>query len=380
MIPMKTLRDIQYLEGVRVLLRVDFNVPVQNGVVTDDFRIRMALPTIDLLRSKGAKVILMSHLESISGEDGSLEPVADHLVKLGEPVTFVRSLRAADDLIKSELRNGECMLLENLRQSAGEKANDLGFSKELASLGDIYVNDAFSVSHRAHASISGVPALLPSYAGLGLEKEVKNLSLVFDPSHPFLFILGGAKFETKLPLLTKFLDIADTVFVGGALCNDFFKSKGYEVGTSLVSSGHVDLTKFLTNDKLALPTDVVIGNGEVKAADGISPADKIMDSGPKTMEALQKKINEAKFILWNGPLGLYEDGYRGPTVELARMIGSVTGRGVTTIIGGGDTLAAVATLGIEDRFTFVSTGGGAMLDFLAKGTLPGIEALDQSGN
>ncbi|MFA6432577.1 MAG: phosphoglycerate kinase [Candidatus Paceibacterota bacterium] len=375
---MKTLRDIQYLEGVRVLLRVDFNVPVQAGAVTDDFRIRKAMPTIDFLRSKGAKVIMMSHLESIGGEDGSLEPVAKHLERMGAPVMFVRSLRSAGDLIDNELKNGQCMLLENLRQNEGEKANDLKFAKELASLADIYVNDAFSVSHREHASIAGVPKFLPSYAGLGLEKEVKSLSLAFDPGHPFLFILGGAKFETKLPLLTKFLASADAVFVGGALSNDFFKARGYEVGVSLVSKGNIDLGVFLQSPKLLIPVDITNQKGEIKDADALSSDDKIMDSGPKTMEALQKKIDEAKFILWNGPLGLYEDGYRGPTVELARMIGEVAPRGATTIIGGGDTLAAVATLGIEDKFTFVSTGGGAMLDFLAKGTLPGIEALDES--
>ncbi len=374
---MKTLTDITYLEGVKVLTRVDFNVPIQNGVVVDDFRIKAALPTIEFLTRKGAKVILIAHLESSDGSNNSLKPVADTLNKLGQTVTFVENIRNAQAAIEKQA-NGTCVLLNNLRLSEGEKNNDREFTKALASLADIYVNDAFSVSHREHASIVGVPQFLPSYAGIQLQNEIKHLSTAFNPAHPFLFILGGAKFETKLPLLQKFLNIADTVFVGGALANDFFKAQGYEIGISLISKGNIDFTSFLANTKLMIPVDVVDQNHVNKKADAVLKTDKIMDSGSATIEELKKVISQAKCILWNGPLGLYEDGYQGATLELATLISEATKRGATTIIGGGDTLAAVAAQGVQDQFTFISTGGGAMLDFLANGTLPGVEALEIS--
>ena len=382
---MKTLSDITVLDGVKVLLRADFNVPIVNGAVRDDYRIRATLPTIEYLRKKGATTIIISHLESADHDNPSLEPVARHLEKIDGGVTFIKDWKKASQTIESGITNhesgkGQTFLLENLRFFEGEKKNDPKFAKELASLADIYVNDAFSVSHREHASIVGVPKYLPSYAGLQLESEVKNLSRAFDPQHPFLFILGGAKFETKLPLLSKFIEIADQVFVGGALSDDFYKSKGYEIGTSMVSSSDIDLSKFMNSPKLLLPIDITNQHGQEKPADGLTKDDKIMDSGSKTLELLKEPINRAKFILWNGPLGLYEDGYKGPTLELAKLISSATERGAETIVGGGDTLAAIASLGIEEKFTFMSTGGGAMLDFLAKGTLPGLEALEKSAN
>ena len=376
---MKTLRDIENLKGVKVLVRVDFNVPIRNGAVADDTRLRAAMPTIDFLRAKGAKVILMSHLESNDGGVPTLAPVADYLrAKLALPVMFIKNIRTANDLIENELKDGGCMLLENLRSFPGEKENDPPFARELASLADIYVNEAFSVCHREHASIVSVPKFLPSYAGLELEKEIANLSKVFDPAHPFLFILGGAKFETKLPLLSKFLGLADTVFVGGALANDFFKAKGYETGKSLLSQGDLDLAPFMSSPKLVLPFDVTDQNKAVKAPDQIGPDDKIMDAGPKTTAFLETKIQGARFILWNGPLGMYEDGYRQPTLDLAKLVGEATIHSAETIVGGGDTLAAIASLGLSDKFSFISIAGGAMLDFLAKGTLPGIEALNAS--
>ena len=377
---MKTLTDIQALKGVRVLVRCDFNVPMNGTKVADDFRIRAALPTIDHLRSKGAKVILISHIESNEGDNLSLEPIAKHLNALGQAVEFIKDYTKAHEYIEHEMVDGQVILLENLRFFEGEKANDKKFAQELASLADLYVNEAFPVSHRAHASVVGVPQFIPGYAGIQFEKEVKNLSRAFNAPHPFLFILGGAKFETKLPLLNKFMDSADAIFVGGALANDLLKGKGYEVGRSLVSKGDIDLSPFLASPKVLIPIDVETDKKEMKPADGASPEDTILDVGPKTLEMLQAKINEAKFILWNGPLGMYEDGYTGPTLELARMISEATVRGAETIVGGGDTLAAIETLKIQDKFTFISSGGGAMLDFLAKGTLPGIEALNASEN
>jgi phosphoglycerate kinase len=319
----------------------------------------------------------MSHLESADGENTSLEPVVSTLARLGVPVTLVKNIKNARVEIE-KLHNGSCLLLENLRLNDGEKENDPQFAKELASLADMYVNDAFSVSHREHASVVGVPQHIPGYAGLQLQKEVTYLSKAFTPRHPFLFILGGAKFETKLPLLHKFIDSADMLFVGGALANDLYKQKGYEVGVSLVSKTQIDLSEFISNQKVFVPVDVVTEKKETKPADAVLPIDKILDAGPQTVELLQEKISTAEFILWNGPLGLYEDGYRQPTHELARMIGEATVRGAETIVGGGDTLAAISELGIEQHFSFISTGGGAMLDFLAKGTLPAIEALERS--
>ncbi len=382
---MKTLNDIEHLKGVKVLVRVDWNVPIKNGAVADDTRIKAAMPTIDFLRAKGAKIILISHLESNDGSIPSLQPVADYLkTKIGLPVMFVKNIRAANDLIENELPESGCMLIENLRTFDGEKANDQKFAKELASLADIFVNEAFSVCHREHASIVSLPKYIPSYAGFELEKEVANLSKVFNPAHPFLFILGGAKFETKLPLLSKFMEIADMVFVGGALASDLFKTKGWETGKSLVSdlidskfTIH-DLEKFVGNPKLLLPVDVELKDKTVKSPDSLTSNDAIADSGSKTVAMLQEKVNASKFILWNGPLGMYEDGFRQPTLDLAEMIGEATFHGAETIVGGGDTLAAIASLGIADKFSFVSTAGGAMLDFLAKGTLPGIEALEDS--
>lgn len=370
---MRTLKDIPHLEGVRVLVRVDFNVPMQNGKIADDFRVRSALPTIDFLKSRGAKVILMSHLESVDGSNPSLKPVADHLDKLGYPVTFIPDMRKAFEIIQSA--ESGVFLLENLRHNDGEKANDQKFAKELASLGDIYVNDAFSAAHREHASIVGVPGFITGFAGLQLENEVSHLSKAFSPSHPFLFILGGAKFETKLPLIKRFGDIADSIFIGGALANDALKVLGREVGISKVSNGTFKIRDVVSKPNVLLPVDAVVQNHEEKDIEYVSKKDKILDAGPKTCKLLKKHVDEAKFILWNGPLGLYEDGYQGATLELAKMIGARTSHGTETIVGGGDTQAAISSLGIGDKFSFISTGGGAMLDFLAKGTLPGIEAL-----
>lgn len=372
---MKTLRDIPHLQGVKVLVRADFNVPLKGSVVADDFRIRTTLATIDFLRARGAKIILVSHLESNEGENLSLEPIAQRLTGLKVPVVFLKQMRGAYEYINQKMEDGDCILLENLRMNEGEKENDAGFAQELASLADVYVNEAFSVSHREHASIVSVPKIIPGYAGIQFEKEVSTLSRAFTPAHPFVFVLGGAKFETKLPLVSRFIELADTVFVGGALANDLLKAKGNEIGVSLLSKSKLDFSGFIDSPKLMIPDDVVDQTNAVKAADAVGIHDKIVDAGPHTLRLLREKIASAKFILWNGPLGMYEQGCKAPTWDLARMIAEATIRGAETIVGGGDTLAAISTLGIQHEFTFISTGGGAMLDFLAKGTLPGIEAL-----
>ncbi len=377
---MKTIRDIQYFEGVRMLVRTDFNVPVKGNKVVDDFRIRMALPTIKFLQEKGAKVILMAHIETNEGENISFQPIAERLAELGTPVLFIKDYKKAHELIENQLKNGDVALLENLRFFEGEKKNDKKFAKELASFGDIYVNEAFPSSHREHASIVGVPKFLPSFAGLQFEKEVLNLTKTFNPTHPFIFLLNGIKFETKMPLLKRFLEIADTVFVGGALATDFFKQKGYEVGRSIVSTGDIDLAPLLANPKLILPLDVMDEGRKIYAPDALPKESKIVDIGPKTLEMLKSKIESSKFILWNGPTGIYQEGYGEATQELARIIANATAAGCISVVGGGDTVAAIEEIGLSDKFTFVSSGGGAMLDFLAKGTLPGIEALNTDKN
>ncbi len=371
---MKSIKDIDNLRGVRVLLRLDLNVPIEGGRIVDDFRLRRAMPTLEYLYEKGAQTIIVSHLESLTGKSGeTLEPVAEYLKK-NFNLTFVKNYRNVL-LELDRVRDGSMVLLENVRHYEGEKANDPKFARELASLADIYVNDAFSVCHREHASVVGIPKFLPSYAGLGLLDEVKHLSVCFDPPRPFAFILGGAKFDTKLPLIKKFLDIADHVFVGGALANNFFREKGMEIGDSTASPDNFNLKEYFDNPKLILPVD-----GEVETAKGVTvkktsevrKGEKIMDAGPETLRELAHVINKSKFVLWNGPLGNYEIGYRKPTLELAKIIAQ---SGAQSVLGGGDTLAAIAELGLEEKFTFISTGGGATLEYLAKGTLPGIEAL-----
>ena len=382
---MKTLDQSNIKSSTRVVLRADFNVAVQNGKVVDDFRIRKTIPTLDFLKKKGANVVMVSHIDAVAGskDKPTLKPVIKALNKLGFSCTFAETIE--DAVKKSAEQIVGFVLLENIRNYPGEAANDPAFAVQLATLGNIYVNDAFSVSHRAHASIVGVPKLLPHFAGFQLALEVKNLSLAFNPSHPFLFILGGAKFETKLPLVEKFLDKADTIFIGGALANDLFKAKGFEVGRSTISQASNDFDGLLSNIKIILPIDVVVdsvGEQKILEPDKVSKDEKILDAGPKTLVLLEEKIDAAKFILWNGPLGNYENGYKEPTHEMARMVAEATEKGAKSIVGGGDTLAAIAELkqigseSLEEAFTFVSTGGGAMLDFLAKGTLPGIEALN----
>lgn len=329
---MKTVSEAKDLKGKRVLVRVDWSVPMEQGKIINDYQIKTSIPTLQYLKEAGAKVIVATHLET---EHDSLDPLRPYLPEGME-------------------------LLPNLRKNPGEKANSEAFAKELAGLADIFVNEAFAESHRAYASIVGVPKFLPSFAGLRFSQEIKELSKAFYPKHPFLFILGGAKFDTKLPLLKKFMGIADDIFVGGALANNFFKVMGRDVGDSLVSGGEFGLAELFNSGKIILPEDT------------IDLGTKILDAGPVSIEKLKEKVLAANLILWNGPLGNYEAGYKVSTLALAKMIAE---SGKESIVGGGDTLAAVEELNLLDKFSFVSTGGGAMITFLATGTLPGIEAL-----
>jgi phosphoglycerate kinase len=376
---MKTLRDIPHLEGVPVLVRAALNVPIEGGKVANTFRLRAALPTIEFLRARGAKVILIGHIGDTGTE--TLAPVADALE------AFIPSIAFASVAVGPEARQavrdlvpGGVLVLENLRRHKGEKDNDPAFAAELASLADAFVQDSFDVCHRKHASVVGVPELLPSYAGFQLELEARELGKALKPRRPALAVIGGAKFSTKEPVLEVLLKRYDAVFVGGALANDFMQAKGMPVGSSLVSAADTDTLRALAKDpKLALPVDYIVakrgsGRDDARVASGadIAPDEAILDDGPATVNELARAALHAKTILWNGPLGNYEKGFTDSTEAFARIVAASSAH---TIVGGGDTIAAIEKLGVADDISFISTGGGAMLDFLARGTLPGIAAL-----
>lgn len=371
---MRSINDIGNIDGKKIFIRTDFNVPIKDGKVFNDLRIKKTLPTIDFLLNKGGQIILASHIEE---KIGTLKPVFEYLSNKYD-LTFIedyypQSPKSLSDLLSKK----KIVLLENLRKYPQELENSIDFAKHLAGFADIYVNEAFSVSHRRHASIVSVPKFLPSFSGLELSEEIRQLSRAFHPPHPFLFVLAGAKFETKLPLLKKFFALADNIFIGGALANDFLKAQGHSVGKSLFSKNVPDLKAFLTK-KLILPSDVVVRNQAgifSKKIEEILPEDYIVDVGERAITALDEIIETSNFILWNGPLGNYEENFKQATLSLAKKIAENPNY---KIIGGGDTAASIAELGLEDKFSFISTGGGAMLEFLANETLPGIEILNSN--
>lgn len=372
---MRPLREAGDLTGKRVLVRAGLNVPIEGGKVLDTFRLRMMLPTLLYLHAHGARTIVISHLGR-SDED-TLAPVVDFLSSQ-VPLTFVPSIEGSEvNEACNKLKNGDIVLLENLRAGGDrEENNDEAFARMLAGYADVYVNDAFDVSHREHASIVGVPKLLPSYIGLQFEKEVAHLSRAFHPKKPFAVVLGGAKFETKLPIIERFLESSDSIFVGGALANDFFVQKGFPIGQSKVSDDTDVVQNLIDNEKIMIPKDVIVlreGGRVVCAPQEVQNSDYIMDAGPETLNAIKEVVHAAGFVLWNGPLGFYEKGFREGTLTIANMIADSNAE---SVVGGGDTLAAIAELDRYTDFDFVSTGGGAMLEFLSKGTLPGIEALN----
>jgi phosphoglycerate kinase len=372
----RSVKDAGDVRGKRVLVRASLDVPIENGGVRNDFRLSRALETVAYLSARGAKVILMGHI----GRDAtnSMRPVYDTL-RARAPLSFVEDVagertRAA----VAAMQHGGILLIENLRREKGEMENAPAFAVSLASLADMYVNDDFASAHRAHASIVGVPPLLPHYAGLLFMKEYEELSKARAPQSPSLSIIGGAKFLTKEPLIEVSLEKYDRVLVAGALANDFLKAQGHEVGRSLISPVPLPLESLLQNSKLMVPSDVTVlepdGERAVKPVAQVGPADVIMDIGPATLDALAPLIAKARFILWNGPLGNYEKGFHEMTERLALMIAE---SGASTIVGGGDTIAVIDRLHLEKKFTFLSTAGGAMLEFIAKGTLPAIEALER---
>lgn len=366
------------LKGKYVLLRLDLNVPIHEGQVVNAYRLERAIKTIDFLREKEAKIVIIAHTE---GEESmTLTPMAHYLngfFKVDFCPTYFNAI-AIDKL--ANLENKGILLFENLRINPEEKVNDVEFSKKLAQMAEIYVDDAFGAMHRKHASIVGVPEFLPHYGGLLLKDELENLSKVFAPTRPFLFILGGAKFDTKIPLIHKYLEKADFVFVAGALANDLFKEHGFEVGTSLLTPGNFGLKELINNPKLIIPTDVMVlkpdGTSSFKKSNEVLSDEFISDIGPETIEKLKELVSKSKTVVWNGPLGKYKKGFGDKTAELAKIITDATqNNGLESIVGGGDTLASIDIAEFEHGFSFVSTGGGAMLDYLVNETLPGIDAL-----
>ncbi|PIR69199.1 MAG: phosphoglycerate kinase [Candidatus Niyogibacteria bacterium CG10_big_fil_rev_8_21_14_0_10_46_36] len=365
------------LREKRVLMRVDFNVPVKKGHVQDDMRIQKTLPTIKALRECRHKIILLSHMEDENGGTPTLLPIATYLRMHGmRQLIFSRDLDVEHVNKKIEsMGPGDILLLENVRKDPREKKNSIQFAEELASFGDVFINEAFSASHRAHASIVGIPRFLPSYAGPLFREEVRQLSRVFRPSHPFLLVLGGRK-PVKLTLLSRFLYKADAVVVGGAIANTILAAQGIAVGASVIETAEKKIIeKLARSKKILLPEDVVVERNKrrktILLAD-MESQDIIYDLGPKTMEKAEALVGKSKFILWNGPLGYTEKGYVESTEELVSFFAN----GKRTVItGGGDTIAFLNQKKMLNSFSFVSTGGGAMLDFLAEHTLPGIEAL-----
>lgn len=367
------------LSGKRVLVRADFNVPLaKDGSVAEPFRLTRGWQSIRSLQEKGAKTIIISHIGRDPKE--TLAPVAEALKSFGRVVYISDITGIAAQNAVAAMKPGEIVLLENLRRDPRETENDESFAKELASLAEIYVDDAFSAAHREHASIVGVPKFIPGYAGILMCEEVAQLDKARSPGHPSFAILGGAKFETKAPLIKLLLEKYDHLFVTGALANDVFKAEGFPIGRSLISK-ESPTPEVLQHPHFIAPVDVTVeqldGQARTKKPNEVLEGDKIVDIGPDTIAAIAPLLTETKFILWNGPTGLYEGGYTQWTHAIAHLIAEAAGRGAQSVIGGGDTIAAIQDAGIpEDKLGFLSTGGGAMLEYLLQGTLPGIEALN----
>ena len=393
----KSLSDIS-TQGKRVLMRVDFNVPLdENKRITDDKRIVESLPSIKKILETGGRLILMSHLGRPKGKvnpEYSLAPVASRLAELIDcPVTMAKDCVGTEVMQQVlAMQDGEVLLLENLRFHAEEEANDPDFSRELASLGEVYVNDAFGTAHRAHASTEGITHYVQSaVAGFLIERELLYLGKALqEPERPFVAILGGSKISGKIDVLENLFKKVDTVLIGGAMVFTFFKAQGYPVGKSLVEESKIDLALAILEQaknkgiKLLLPTDVILApavSGDVDFyTDKISsiPDDMIgVDIGPETAEIYRNEILSARTVLWNGPMGVFEiDNFAAGTMAVAQALADATAKGATTIVGGGDSAAAIAKAGLANEMTHISTGGGASLEFLEGKELPGISALN----
>ena len=393
--PRKTVADID-VKGKRVLMRVDFNVPIEGGKITDDRRISQALPTIKNVIDRGGRLILMSHLGRPKGGPEpkySLKPAADHLSKLlGKPVKFATdSIGPEVEKQAADLKDGEVLVLENLRFRKEEEKNDANFSGQLAKLGDIYINDAFGTAHREHASTFGAAQAMqgkPRAIGYLIQKELKYLGdAVSKPARPFVAILGGAKVSDKINVIEQLLSKADVLLIGGAMAYTFFLAQGKEVGKSLVERDKVELAKSLlakAGGKIRLPVDTVIAaapsdDAQTKIVEGNIPADmEGFDIGPKTREAYKAEIAKAKTVIWNGPMGMFE---KKPFAEGTRVVAQAVAdatkkNGAVTVIGGGDSAAAIEQMGLADKVSHVSTGGGASLEFLENGHFSTLDILD----
>lgn len=395
----KTVRDLD-VSGKRVIVRVDFNVPIQDGKITDDNRIRGALPTINYLLENNAKIILMSHLGKINHKDeeqtakdkakNNMAPVAERLQELvpDAKVTFVDVTRGKllEDTI-SEMNDGEIVLVQNTRYESGESKNDPGLGKYWASLGDLFVADAFGSVHRAHASTVGIAEHLPSALGFLVEKEVKFIGdAIYAPNRPFVAILGGAKVSDKINVIENLLKIADKVIVGGGMAYTFYKAMGYEVGTSLLEEDRIEVAKNViekAGDKLILPVDTVVAKEFAADADhkvvkaNEIPADMMgLDIGPESIALFRKELEGAKTVVWNGPMGVFEfDAFANGTLEVCKAITELPD--ALSVIGGGDSAAAAIQLGFKDMITHISTGGGASLEFMEGKELPGISIIEE---
>ena len=393
----KTVKDLD-VKGKKVLVRVDFNVPLskeEKGKIADDARIKAALPTINYLSENGAKVILMSHLGRPKGEanpDFSLKPVADYLAnEYKDKFTFIPSDVVVDEKVKEEvnkLADGQIALLENTRFRKEETKNGEDFAKELASLADLYVNDAFGTSHRAHASNVGVASILPSAVGFLIEKEIEVMGKALEaPDHPFVSILGGAKVSDKIGVIENLITKVDTILIGGGMAYTFLKAMGKEIGKSLLEEDKMDLSLELIEKakangvEILLPVDVVIADKieagvetEIVDIDDIPVDKEALDIGPKTAKLFADKIKEAKTVVWNGPMGVFEiKEFSNGTNEVAKALADSD---AVTIVGGGDSALAIEMAGLKDKITHVSTGGGASLEFLEGKDLPGITAIE----
>lgn len=392
----KIVSDI-HVSGKKVLVRADFNVPMKDGVITNDNRIVQALPTINYLIEKGAKVILFSHLGKVKTEEDkaskSLRPVAERLSELlGKPVTFVPETRGKvlEDAINA-LTDGDVLVFENTRfedlDGKKESKNDAELGQYWASLGDVFVNDAFGTAHRSHASNVGISAHLKTAAGFLMEKEIKFIGEAVDaPVRPFVAILGGAKVSDKIGVIENLLDKADKVLIGGGMAYTFFKAQGKEIGLSLLEEDKVDLAKAIlekAGDKLVLPVDNVVApefNNDapstIVSSDAIPADQEGLDIGPKTVELFASYLKDAKTVVWNGPMGVFEfPNFAKGTIGVCQAIAELDN--ATTIIGGGDSAAAAIQLGFADKFTHISTGGGASLEYLEGKTLPGVAAISE---
>jgi phosphoglycerate kinase len=386
-----SVRDAE-VAGKRVLVRVDFNVPLDGGRVADDTRIRAALPTIESLRERGASLVLVSHLGRPKGQvvpELSMRPVGEHLSELLDaPVRQAPAVVGEEVKALAEgLGSQDILLLENVRFEPGETENDPGLAADLAALADLYVNDAFGAAHRAHASTAGVAELLPGFAGLLLERELTELTRVVEsPARPLVVVLGGAKVTDKIGVIDRFLEIADEILIGGAMCFSFFRAQGIATGSSLVEEEGVELAgKALvqaesSDCELRLPIDLVLGEEfdagtEVRASDGVEVPDGWMglDIGPRTAAAYAERIATAGTVLWNGPMGAFELApFATGTRAVAEAVAAASG---TTVIGGGDSVAALQQFGLAEKVDWLSTGGGASLELMEGKKLPGVEAL-----